>query len=175
MEITFTGRKCTLRESFKERVQTKLAKIERILGEDAEAKVTVTVEKSEQIVELTVMKGGMIFRSEESAHNMNDAFDSCVDSLIRQIRKNKTRLEKRIHSGSFDEFISAEPVAEELEFNIVRTKTISTKPQDIEEAILQMNLLGHQFYMFLNADTEKMNVVYIRKDGSYGVLVSESK
>jgi len=175
MKITITGRKCSPRESFKERVEKKLAKIEKFFGEDAQAKVTVTVEKSIQIVEITVMKGGMIFRAEEKAPNMNDAFDNCVEALIRQIRKNKTRLEKKLRSADLDEFIGEEPVEEELEYEIVRSKTILLKPQDVEEAILQMNMLGHQFYMFLNATTERINVVYLRKDGGYGVLEPESE
>jgi putative sigma-54 modulation protein len=170
VKITITGRKCSPRESFKERVEKKLTKIERFFGEDAEAKVTVTVEKSAQIVEITVLKGGMIFRSEESALNMNDAFEMCVESLIRQIRKNKTKIEKKIHSGAFDEIVGEEPVAEELDFEIVRSKTVSLKPQDVDEAILQMNMLGHQFFMFLNSVSEKINVVYMRKDGGYGLL-----
>lgn len=174
MKITITCRKCSPRESFKERVHTKLAKVERFFGEDAEAQVTVTVEKSAQIVELTVMKDGMIFRAEEAAQNMNDALDSCVNSLIRQIRKNKTRLEKKLHRSGFDQFVGDEPITEEFDFEIVRTKTISMKPQDVEEAILQMNMLNHQFYMFLNSSTEKFNVVYIRKDGGYGLIEPES-
>ncbi len=174
MKITITCRKCSPSESFKERVHTKLAKVEKFFGEDAEAQITVTAEKTAQIVELTVMKGGIIFRVEESAENMNDAFDSCVDLLIRQIRKHKTRLEKRLHRGGFDQFIDEAPVPEELDFDIVRTKTISMKPQNIEEAILQMNMLNHQFYMFLNSATDRINVVYTRKDGGYGVIESES-
>ena len=175
MKITITGRKCSPRESFKERVERKLTKIERFFGEDAEAKVTVTVEKSAQIVEITVFNSGMIFRAEESAQNMNDAFDNCVESLVRQIRKNKTRIEKKLRSGAFDDFVEVEPVTEELEFEIVRSKTVSLKPQDVEEAILQMNMLGHQFFMFLNAATDKINVVYMRKDGRYGVLEPDSE
>lgn len=173
MKITITGRKCSPRESFKERVEKKLAKIERFFGEDAEAKVTVTVEKSAQIVEITVLKGGMIFRAEESAQNMNDAFDSCIESLIRQIRKNKTRVEKKLRSGAFDDFVGPETTEEEVNFDIVRSKTVLLKPEDVEEAILQMNMLGHQFYLFLNAATEKINVVYMRKGGGYGVLEPE--
>lgn len=173
MKITITGRKCSPRESFKERVEKKLEKIERFFGEDAEAKVTVTVEKSAQIVEITVLKGGMIFRAEESAQNMNDAFDACVESLIRQIRKNKTRVEKKLRSGAFDDFVGTETIEEEVDFDIVRSKTVLLKPEDVEEAILQMNMLGHQFYLFLNAATEKINVVYMRKDGGYGVLEPE--
>jgi len=101
---------------------------------------------------------------------MNDAFDKCVDSLIRQIRKNKTKVEKRLRSGSLDDLVGVSNEAEEASFNVVRSKKIQLKPEDVEEAILQMNMLGHQFYMFLNAQTNKVNVVYLRKDGDYGVL-----
>ena len=94
MKITITGRKCTPRESFKTHAEKKLAKIERFFGEEAEAKITATVEKSAKIVETTVAHGGMIFRAEERAEDMEDALDGCVDSLVRQIRKNKTRVER---------------------------------------------------------------------------------
>ncbi len=170
MKITITGRKCSPRDSFKERVQKKLTKIEKFFGEGVEAKVTVTVEKAEQIVEITLKNRGLIFRAEESAENMNDAFDKCVNSLIRQIRKNKTRVEKRLRSGSLDDLVGASNENEEASFDLVRSKTIRLKPEDIDEAILQMNMLGHQFYMFLNAQTNAINVVYLRKDGGYGLL-----
>lgn len=170
MEITIVGRKCTIRDSFRERAEKKLQKVERLFGEDASAKVTATVEKSHQAVEITVTKGGMIFRAEERAENMNDALDSCVDSLVRQLRKNKTKLEKKIRSGVLDDFVLAEPVAEEKDFDVVRIKKTVLKPQSPDEAILQMNMLGHQFYMFLNSATEQINVVYRRKDEGYGIL-----
>lgn len=170
MKIVITGRKCNIRDSFKERTEKKLAKVERFFGPETEAKVTVTVEKSSQIVEITVNKNGMIFRAQERAENMNDALDRCVDSLVRQIRKNKTKLEKKLKSGAFDDYSAADTVAEELDFEVVRTKKISVKPQSVDEAILQMNMLGHQFYVFRNDSTGEMNVVYERKDGGYGLI-----
>lgn len=171
MKITITGRKCTPRESFKMRAEKKLAKIERFFDEEAEAKITATVEKSAKIVEITVAHGGMIFRAEERAEDLEDALDGCVDSLVRQIRKNKTRVEKKLRSGAFDAYTDVEPIPEELDFDVVRTKKIPlSKPQDVDEAILQMNLLGHQFYVFLNAMTSQINVVYRRKDGGYGLI-----
>lgn len=100
MKIVITGRKCSPRESFKERAEKKLAKVERFFGDEAEAKITATVEKSGQTVEITVINNGMIFRAQERAENMNDALDKCVDSLVRQIRKNKTKLEKRMRSAA---------------------------------------------------------------------------
>ncbi len=174
MKITITGRKCSPRDSFKERAEKKLAKVERFFGAEAEAKVTATVEKSSQSVEITVINNGMIFRAQERAENMNDALDRCVDSLIRQIRKNKTRVEKKLRSGAFDDINAyEEPVAEEVDFDVVRTKTVSLKPQSVDEAILQMNMLGHQFYVFLNSDNDSINVVYRRSDSGYGLIAPE--
>ena len=172
MNITIIGRKCNPREDFRSRVEKRLLKVEKLFGEDALAKVTATVEKNYQSVEITVNKGGMLFRAEERAENMNDALDECVDSLIRQIRKNKTRLEKKLRASALDEFVTSD-VEEETEFDLIREKTVALKPQSVEEAILQMNLLGHQFYMFLNAETDTINVVYGRKDTGYGLIVPD--
>ncbi len=174
MKITITGRKCSPRESFKDHAEKKLTKIEKFFGAEAEAKITVTVEKSSQTVEITVANGGMIFRAQERAENMNEALDKCVDTLIRQIRKNKTRLEKKLRAGNFDAFAQAEEsVAEEVEFELVRRKTVSLKPQSVEEAILQMNLVGHQFYVFLDEASGDVSVVYKRNDGGYGLITPE--
>ena len=171
MNITIVGRKCNPREDFRLRAEKRLSKIDKLFGEEAAAKITATVEKTCHIVEVTVTKSGMIFRAEESAENMIDALDECVDSLIRQIRKNKTRLDKKLHSAVLDDFM--EPVDEE-DFDIIREKTISLKPQSVEEAILQMNPLGHKFYMFLNADTDEINVVYKRNATGYGVIAPDN-
>ena len=174
MKITITGRKCSPRESFREHAEKKLTKVERFFGDDAEAKVTATVEKSSQSVEITVNNNGMIFRAQERAENMNEALDKCVDTLIRQIRKNKTRIEKKLRSGNFDAFADeAEAVSEEVEYELVRNKTVLLKPQSVEEAILQMNLLGHQFYVFLNEENSEINVVYRRADAGYGLITPE--
>ncbi|MBQ6543455.1 MAG: ribosome-associated translation inhibitor RaiA [Clostridia bacterium] len=174
MKITITGRKCSPRDSFKEHAEKKLAKIERFFGPDIEAKVTVTVEKSSQNVEITVNNSGMVFRAEERAQNMNEALDKCVDTLIRQIRKNKTRVEKKLKNKSIDSAFEDEAdIPEEIEYELVRHKSVLLKPQSVEEAILQMNLVGHQFYLFLNEEHGDVNVVYKRSDGGYGLLTPE--
>ena len=172
MNITIVGRKCNPREDFRMRAEKRLGKVEKLFGEEASAKVTATVEKTCHIVEVTVTKSGMIFRAEERAENMEDALDACVDSLIRQIRKNKTRLDKKLHSAVLDDFIDT--IEEETEFDVIREKTVALKPQSVEEAILQMNLLGHQFYMFLNADTDEINVVYKRNATGYGLIAPDT-
>lgn len=170
MNITVVGRKCTPRENFKERAEKKLSKIDRFFGDGASAKVTATVEKNSQTVEITVFNDGMIFRAQARAENINDALDECVDLLIRQMRKNKTKVEKRLREGAFDDFIAGD-VEEEKEFELVRTKEIPVKPQSVDEAILQMNMLGHLFYVFLNSADDKVSVVYRRDDGGYGLIV----
>lgn len=174
MNITIVGRKCTPRESFKAHAEKKLQKVEKFFGEDATAKITATVEKNVKIVEITLQKGGFLFRAQERAQDLEDALDVCVDSLIRQIRKNKTKLERRLREVSFDEVFNAPSEAEEQDFDIVRTKSVALKPQTVEEAILQMNMLGHSFYMFRNAESEEINVVYQRRGGGYSVLEPEN-
>ncbi len=173
MNITIVGRKCNPREDFRARAEKRLSKIDKLFGEEVNAKITATVEKNCHIVEITLAKGGLIYRAEEQEDNMIDALDACVDSLIRQIRKNKTRLDKKLHASVLDDFF-AEDIEEE-EYDVIREKYIALKPQSVEEAILQMNLLGHQFYMFLNADTDEINVVYKRNATGYGLLIPDNE
>lgn len=168
MNITIIGRKCTPRESFKARAEEKLKKVERFFGPDATAKITATVEKSVKICEITLTKKNMIFRAQERSDDLEESLDKCVDSLIRQIRKNKTRIEKKLRDVSFDDVLA--DVVDEDEIEVVRTKTVVLKPETVEEAILQMNLLGHMFYMFRNAETDEICVVYKRNDGGYGLI-----
>ena len=118
--------------------------------------------------EVTVRTAGLIFRSEQKAADKNDAFDACIDRIIRQIRKNKTRVEKQLHSsfkGSFDDVVE-----EQADFEVVKHKTFNLRPMSEDEAILQMNMLEHAFFMFRNAKTGEINVVYRRDDGNYAVL-----
>lgn len=175
MKITYTARKVNLRDNFKERVEKKLAKFGKLFSDDAVVNVVVTLEKNRQTVEMTIRDNRMVYRAESTQPEMNDALDRVVEILMRQIRKNKTRLEKRIKSGSIDDIIAApaeeqteEP--EELEYQVVRQKQVFVKPITVDEAILEMNMVSHDFFMFLNADTGELNVVYKRADGNYGLL-----
>ncbi len=173
MKITVIGRKCTPRDSFRERAEKRLKKVEKFFGAEAEAKITATVEKNEQIVEVTIYHNGMIFRSQERAVNMNDALDRCADSIVRQIRKNKTKVEKKLRSGAFEAYEAIDVFEPEDDYSVIRSKEITLKPQSVEEAILQMNLLDHQFYVFLDSTSEKICVVYARKDGGYGLIIPD--
>ena len=171
MKITYTARKVNLRDNFKDRVEKKLKKFDKIFSDDAQAFVVVTLDKSSQTVEITIKDNQMVYRAEKTMPEMNDALDKCIDVLGRQLRKNKAKLEKRLRSGSLEELVA--PVEEEVEeedYTVVRTKQIPVKPITVEEAILQMNMVGHKFYMFTDAESGEVNVVYLRDDGKYGLL-----
>ena len=173
MRTTMIGRKVSLRDNFKELAEKKLSRFDRIFDEDAQAKVVVTLERNRQTVEITIASRGMIYRAEATEDEMNDALDEVIDALGGQIRRNKTRLGKRLRSGAIEDITARDGGREERgedAFRIVRTKHFTVKPMNLEEAVLQMNLLGHQFIMFRNQDSGEINVVYRRKNGDYGLL-----
>lgn len=168
MKMSIVARKMTLRPSFSERTQEKLDKLDKFFQTDADCTVTLTPMPRDTLqVEAMVRSGGMLFRAETTDEDANSAVDTLIDLLIRQIRKNKTRLERRLRE---DAFIAEDGLEEEEEYHVVRRKSFPVRPMDAEEAILQMNLLGHQFFTFLNAETGGVNVVYRRRDGDYGLL-----
>ncbi len=173
MKITYTARKVNLRDNFKERVEKKLLKFGKLFSEDAAVNVVVTLEKNRQTVEITIRDNGMVYRAESTMEEMNDALDKVTDILMRQIRKNKTRLEKRIKTGSIEDLVidiqdNDEP--EDDDYQVVRKKQVLIKPISVDEAILEMNMVNHNFFMFINAETDEVNVVYRRTDGNYGLL-----
>ncbi len=134
--------------------------------------ITVSVLRENVIVEITVKYNDMIFRAEKSAVDKYEALDNSIDTIIRQIRKNKTKLEKKIHSSISDDLGNYDDIQEEVH-KVVKYKRFDVKPMDVEEAILQMELLGHEFFMFRNSENNEINVVYKRKDNNYAVLESE--
>ena len=172
MKITVSGKQLTVRPSLRELTEKKLAKFDRFFGDDAEVIVVYSCRHDLQYIEITIRYNGTIFRSEEGADTFQTAIDQAIDSLERQIRKNKTRLEKRLRTGAFADYADDEDFNDEEEFN-VRVKSFDVKPMSLEEAILQMNLLEHQFFVFRDADTNEPCVVYRRKDGDYGLIVGE--
>ena len=174
MDIIITGRKVNLRDNFKDMVRDKLSKFDRIFGENEKAYVTVTVESKYQRVEITIRHQNKVYRSESDTDDMNESLDNAINAIGRQIRKNKSRLQKQIRSEVIDDYIANAKFdvsdAGENKIEIARTKKIPVKPLSVEEAILEMDLVGHQFYMFTNCETDEINVVYKRKDGKYGLL-----
>ena len=172
MKVTIVGRQMTVRDSLKVMVEEKLSKFDKFFGADAEAYVTFAYKRKLEIIEISITYNSILFRSEEESSTFQNALDEAVESLERQIRKNKTRLEKRLRPAAFD---YDDGFDEEYEESFeIRTKTFPFKPMSAEEAIMQMNLLGHQFFVFANADDNGATcVVYRRKDGAYGLLMPE--
>ncbi|MBP1563786.1 MAG: ribosome-associated translation inhibitor RaiA [Oscillospiraceae bacterium] len=173
MKVTIAAKKLNISQSFTDYAEQKLsAKLDRFFPEDAEAKITLAERRDLIILELTVKYNGIIYRAEQTARDKNDALDVTIDRIIRQIRKHKTKIEKSLRENAFS---GLAPEPEEADYEVIRYKNFRMKPMTVEEAILQMNLLDHTFFMFKNAQTGIVNVVYKRDEGNYAVLVPEEE
>ena len=165
----------SVRDNLREMAEKKLSTLNKYFSDDVTANVTFKVRRDTEIIEVTIQMGNTLFRSEEGADTFRTALDKAVDTLERQIRRNKTRLQKRIREGAFAApaaFPEGPDYEEEPEFSI-RTKTYPIRPMSVEEAILQMNLLEHQFFVFIDDVDQETRVVYRRKDGGYGLIIPE--
>lgn len=176
MKIIVRGSKITITEAMESHAKEKLAKLDKYLenSEEVKANVLVKVKGHIHTVEVTIPLKSFILRAEVEQEDFYAAIDSTIDKLERQIRKNKTKLSEKKNKEIKDfayEYIEA--LEEEEPQKIVRRKKIEVKPMDEDEAILQMELLGHQFYLYKDADTGKPALVYKRKDGHYGVIEAE--
>ncbi len=169
MKMTITAKKMQIPQKFTEYAEERLStKLDKFFGDEAEAKITMALHKNLIVIELTVTYNNMIYRAEQSAIDKEDALDASIDKIIRQIRKNKTRVEKKLKESAFASYME-DPVYE-ADHEVVRRKKFVMHAMDLDEAILQMDLLGHSFFMFSNAETGEVNVVYRRDDGKYAVL-----
>ncbi|HHY99940.1 MAG TPA: ribosome-associated translation inhibitor RaiA [Tissierellia bacterium] len=175
MKISIYGKNLQLTDSLREAAIKKIRRLDKFFQQDVEAKVVLSIEKKIHKVEVTIPFNGRIVRVEESSDDMYNALDEAVESLEQQIRKYKTKLQNKKHSYESIKFENIEPLEDEdeEEYKVVKTKRFAIKPMSIEEAILQMDLLKHNFFVFLNADTEEVNVVYRRKDANYGLIEPE--
>ncbi len=170
MKVTINARQMNVRESTKDMVIAKLEKLDKYFRTEGEATVTFSRKRDKKNLEVTISAGGTMFRSEMEDDTFQNALDRSIDAIERQIRKNKTRLEKRLRSEAFDEVYDIDEGFEDEEEFTIRRKTFSYKPMSVDEAILQMNLLDHEFFVFEDAETGDVCVVYKRKDGNYGLI-----
>lgn len=179
MRYTFTGKNTTVTDALKQKITDKLARIEKLFPEETEAVVTLSVVKLDHTIEVTVKLPKRILRAEVTTQDMYAGIDEVVDVLENQMVKYKNRLRDKSRK---DSAFAAELKAfesedtdydEEEDTKIAKTKRFAVKPMDAEEAVLEMELIGHNFFVFRNARTEEINVVYKRKDGAYGLIEPE--
>ncbi len=174
MKINIVGRQMNVWDEMKLIIESKLSKLGKYFNDECTATVTLSSKHNKKCLEVTIVSAGTIFRSEVQDETFRNALDKAVYTIERQIRKNKTRLAKRLREGAFDYGIidTGEDFEEEAEFKI-RRKAFTLKPMSVEEAIMQMNLLGHEFFVFKDDKSESVCIVYKRKDGDYGLIETQ--
>jgi putative sigma-54 modulation protein len=176
MKFTITEKKVQITDALREYAEKKISKLDRFFKTESEAFITFTTERGRYIAEVTLKNNGMFHRVTEVTSDMQASVDSAVAAIERQIRKHKTRLEKRLRDGVLERDIAPSvtneiPDDDEPDFKIVRTKMFPVKPMTPEEAVLQMNLLEHEFFVFKNQDhDDAFSIVYKRKQGDYGLI-----
>lgn len=178
MKYNVICRKVELSDSRKEKLLKKVQKIDKFFDEDNECKILVYEQKDEMVIEVTILYRGFFLRAEARDRDLIVAADECMANLDRQIRKNKTKLAKQVREARFESYDTivegGEKVSEDKdEFRIIKRKKFTSKPMSAEEAVLQMNMLGHDFFVFADPETMETCIVYRRKDGNYGLLETE--
>ena len=173
MKININGKNTRITPTLTETVNKKLRSIGKFFPDDAVANVFIATEKNHRRIEVTVTSRDTIIRSERTTNDLYCAIDEVVAKLERQIAKNRTKLEKRLKTGLPSEYFMDIETDTEFEPQVVKTKRFAVKPMSQDEAILQMELLGHNFFVFTNADTNQVNVLYQRSDGNYGLIEPE--
>ncbi|SHJ16119.1 putative sigma-54 modulation protein [Clostridium cavendishii DSM 21758] len=178
MQVTVYGKNIEVTPTLRETVERKISKFGKYFTPNVQAKATLSVQKNRQTIEVTIPFNGVVLRGEETTDDMYKSIDLVENKLERQIRKQKTKLAKRNNYDSlrFPSVTEAQVVDEEVnEGKIVKTKRFDVKPMSADEAVLQMELVGHNFFVFQDSETNQMNVVYKRKDGHYGLIEPEMK
>ena len=173
MKININGKGIKVGDQLQQRIEEKLGKFNRFFGEDTTANVKVRPEKDQKCIEVTLKIQKHYYRAETIADDVFTALDLAMEVLEGQIRKHKTKIEKRIHDYAYiKEYLKTQPTEEpdELEPRIIKRKSFDISPMDPEEAVLQMEMLGHSFLLYLDMETDKVCVVYKRKDGNYGLI-----
>ena len=174
MKIIISGKNIEITEGLKTAVQDKIGKLDKYFSEDTVAKVILSVEKERQKIEVTIPMKGSIIRSEQVSNDMYVSIDLVKEILERQLKKYKKKLtDKKQNALSFTQAFLEKDEEEDEEIKIVRTKRFDIKPMYPEDACIQMELLGHDFFVFCNAETDQVNVVYKRKGNSYGLIEPE--
>ena len=174
MNITFTDRKMDSAGPVREYAEKKCMKLAPYFDKEVSVQITFSFERGMHTAEVTMQTQGLYFRAQERTSNMYASIDGAIASIDKQIQKNKTKLAKRLRHESFVKAMGAMTDYSDESFEVIREKTLDVKPMTVEDAILQMNLLGHSFFFFINSEKGGAPcVVYARNDGGYGLLVAK--
>ncbi len=173
MKTNYNLRKITLKDSSKEHIEKKMKKLEKFFSENADATLKFVLENNSVKAEITIKDNATVYRAEDNQVDLIDAFDNAFDNVVRRIRKQKTKLEKRLRSTSFDDVFAPDSTEKEEKFEVIRSKKFYLQAISVDEAILQMNLIGHQFFIFENSESGLISVVYKRNDGKYGLIETD--
>ena len=173
MRINIINLKGDQSDKTKDYILKKIKKIEKYFNDEVEAKVVTKLEGKKKKIEVTIPSKNFIIRSEEMRDSLEEATDIVIDKIERQIRKNKTKMQKKIEKTKLVDMSFDNIETEDEDTDIIKRKVIDAKPMSEDEAILQMNLLNHDFYMFKNIDTDSISIVYKRKDGNCGLIDSK--
>lgn len=175
MKYNFVCRQMELAQSSKDKVIDKVKRLDKFFDSDEDCKISVSEQGDMLRVEITFRYKGFYIRSEALNRDLATAVDDCMSNIDRQIRKYKTKLSKRLRDDyikNYDIDFDNDVEEDTDEFNIIKVKKIDAKPMLVDEAILQMNMLGHSFFIFTNPETSRINIVYKRKDGNYALIES---
>ena len=174
MLVTVTGKNVEVTDALRDYSEKKVAKVSKFFEKSpVGAHVTLSTERGKHIVDITIQVNGLLLRGEEKTPDMYSSIDGAVDKIERQIHKFKTRINRKLHNDN-QVIVSPPALHEEHETPVIkRNKRFTIKPMSAEEAVMQMDLLGHDFFVFSNSDTDEVNVVYRRKDGNYGLIEPE--
>ncbi len=174
MKMNVRGKNIEITPALREYVEKRVGKITKYFDALGDISAVLKVEKGHHIVEVTVPINGMLLRGEESTNDMYTSIDLVVDKIEKQIEKYKTKISRKLRTGTFKgELVPNFDESDNEDYKLVRTKRFAVKPMAAEEAIMQMDLIHHDFFVFMNADTEEVNVIYRRKDGNYGLIEPE--
>ncbi len=167
MPVSVRGKNVEVTDALRDYVFKKLKKLDKYFDGDAETQATLSLEREEHRIEVTIGINGLLLRGEEQGPDMYASIDIVAEKLERQVDKYRTKIARRLRTGVTTQSVAEETVEAP---QVVRTKRFPMKPMHVDEAILQMNLLGHSFYVFTNAESELVNVVYRRRDGNFGLI-----
>lgn len=174
MKIVVRGKNFEVTNALREWVEKKVGKVEKYFDNIEEAQVMLTVNRDRHRAEVTIPLDGIVLRGEEETGDMYASIDNVMEKMERQIEKYKSRIDPRLKGESVRDLFPGKSGAAYTPLQqVVRTKRFAVKPMPVDEAIMQMNLIGHSFFVFRNADTEEVNVVYTRKDGNFGLIEPE--